>query len=87
MRLKIEEREKKMDQRQAKLRRDMLKNKTFLLTLYKENRQKSKSQLNIAREFQLNLVLRILHFIANGDIDIRRVHYQRLKQARRFGGI
>ena len=54
----------------------LIRDKTFLRELYEgESGVKKLRILNFATDSKLNTLLRLLHFIANGEIKIKRINF------------
>ena len=55
----------------------LIRDKTFLRELYEgESVVKNNRILNFASDTKLNTLLRLLHFISNGEIQIKRVNFE-----------
>jgi cell division protein FtsB len=58
------------------LRNYLIRDKSFLRELYEgEGRLKNNRILTFASDSKLNTLIRLLHFIANGEIKIKRVNF------------
>ena len=66
----------------SKMNKEVMKNylirdKAFLRELYEgESVVKNNRILNFASDTKLNTLLRLLHFISNGEIQIKRVNFE-----------
>ena len=66
------------------LRSLLISHKVFLKTLYTGNSQINFKTFDNASERQLNIILRILHLIANGVITMKSAHFKIVKTSKRF---
>ena len=72
------------DAEKKDLRRSMRRNRIFLHQLSSESVRQTTQRLNTATEVQLNVLLRILHAIINGNIPITAENQRKIANARKF---
>ncbi|SRR6266404_5262379 len=63
----------------------LLRDKGFLLELYKNNSLQNKSQLEGADDARLDTIIRILFLVVNNEIPMFGDHYPLFKRARKEG--
>jgi hypothetical protein len=63
----------------------LVRDKEFLRELYQSNNsQQTKRILNFASDLKLNTVIKFLHFLANGEIKIKKENFDALVSFKRF---
>ena len=66
----------------------LIRDKAFLRELYEgENRLKNNRILTFASDSKLNTLIRLLHFIANGEIKIKRVNFEVIQANKKLSHI
>ena len=66
----------------------LIRDKVFLRELYEgENRLKNNRILTFASDSKLNTLIRLLHFIANGEITIKRAHFDVIQSNKKISKI
>jgi hypothetical protein len=64
----------------------LVRDKAFLRELYESNNsQQTKRILNFASDLKLNTVVKFLHFLANGEIKIKKENFEALVSFKRLG--
>lgn len=71
------------DDKKLRLREFMIKEKTFLKTLYLGNPLSNRSTLTFATQFQLNVLIRVLYNIVTGQISLKRKHFEHLTKSKK----
>ena len=71
------------------LKRDihLPQNKTFLWKLYElksEDKKGLKELINQASAHQLILLIKVLHVLLNGHVPIKKIHFERIKWAKKW---
>ena len=67
------------------LRSYLIRDKGFLKSLYEgENKVKNNRILMVACDTKLNTLIRLLHFITNGEIKIKRENFEVLRNHRKL---
>ena len=67
------------------LRSYLIRDKGFLKSLYEgQSRQRNNQILNVACDSKLNTLIRLLHFISNGEIKIKRENFEIIQQNRKL---
>ena len=62
-----------------------MRDRGFLKSLYEgENRLKNNKILNVASDTKLNTLIRLLHFISNGEIKILKENFEVIRDARKL---
>lgn len=70
---------KKMSLTQEQMKSLLIRDKQFLKELYEgENLLKKKRLLMFANEAHLNTLLKFLHFLANGEIKMKKENFEKL---------
>lgn len=65
------------------LRSLMLKHRLFFFSLYNETTVHTRQRLNVASNFQCNILLKVLHKIATGRIPLKKEQFSKLKMSRK----
>ena len=67
------------------LRAYLIRDKGFLKSLYEgENRLKNNRILSVASDTKLDTLIRLLHFIANGEIKIKKENFDVINEHRKL---
>lgn len=66
------------------LRQLFLRHKLFLKNLYEGQALTNSNTLSFASDTSLNVIIRVLHLIANGEIPMRKDDFEVLKKAKKF---
>ena len=67
------------------LKNYLIRDKVFLRQLYEgESVVKNNRILNFANDTKLNTLLRLLHFISNGEIKIKRVNFEAIQSHKKL---
>ena len=67
----------------TRLKTAMIRSKPFLGLLYKSNPMTAKQILNHASDFDIKTLLNVVHFLAKGEIKIRREDVEKLNFSRK----
>ena len=63
----------------------LIRDKGFLRNLYEgQSRIRNNQILNVASDSKLNTLIRLLHFISNGEIKIKREHFEDIRDHRKL---
>ena len=63
----------------------LIRDKGFLKSLYEgQSRQRNNQILNVASDTKLNTLIRLLHFISNGEIKIKRENFEIIQEHRKL---
>jgi len=66
------------------LRSAILKNKNFLKGLCSDPKKKAAARLSLATITQTKVLLRVLHYLCNGHIPLKKNHFEKIKLARKI---
>lgn len=66
-----------------KLRQLMINSKNFLKNLYLSNSLSSKEIVSFAKDFEINILIKILFFIVQGEIPVKKNHYEFLVRTKK----
>ncbi len=67
------------------LKKLMIENKLYLRSLFKENIYKKKKQiLLLSDEKQIDLILNILFYVVQGDIPLKKIYFEKLKDNKKL---
>lgn len=69
------------------LRNEFLKNKEFLKSLYLNNPRRNYNNLQRCTENEVNILIKILHLISNGNISLKKENFAVLKKSKRLNVI
>ena len=67
----------------ALTRETLFRNHLFLYGLQSGSRKNNNERLNTASTFQFNVLIKVLHYIANGKIKLKRSEFERIQRARK----
>ena len=65
-------------------KQNLMRHRLFLYGLFDGSRKNNNERLNTANSFQCNVLIKVLHYIANGEIPLKRVHFERIQRARKI---
>ncbi len=86
MQIKCDILAKTKNMNQDELRSLMIENKNFLKFLFESNSNQSKKEaLTKCESTQLDLIINILFYIVQGEIPVKRTHYESLKRNKKLG--
>ena len=66
------------------LRTAINKNKTFLKSVYSDPKRKAAARLSLATIGQTKVLLRVLHYLCNGHIPMKKANFEKVKSARKI---
>lgn len=65
-------------------RETLMRNRLFLFGLQSGTRKNNNERLNTASSFQCNVLIKVLHYIANGKIKLKKSEFERIQRARKI---
>lgn len=71
------------DETKIQLRQYMLRDKSFLKSLYLSNALSNKTTLAFSERAQLLTLIKVLFFLSRGEIPLKKVHYQKLVKSKK----
>ena len=71
------------DETKIQLNQCMIRDKTFLKSLYLSNPVSNRTTLAFAQKKELLTLIKVLFFLARGEIPIKKVHYQDLIKSKK----
>lgn len=71
------------DETKIQLRKCMLRDKAFLKSLYLSNSLSNKTTLSFAPKKELLTLIKVLFFLARGEIPLKRGHYKNLIKSKK----
>lgn len=71
------------DETKIQLRKCMLRDKAFLKSLYLSNSLSNKTTLSFAQRTEILTLIKVLFFLARGEIPLKRAHYKNLIKSKK----
>lgn len=62
----------------------LVRDKLFLKSLYEGDTQKNKKILSVANDTELDTLLKYLHFLSNGEIDITKENFEKIQATKKL---
>lgn len=71
------------DETKIQLKQFMLRDKSFLKSLYLSNPLSNKTTLSFSPRSQLITLIKVLFYITRGEIPLKKVHYEKLVKSKK----